>query len=313
MNKKLDKRNPELDLTAGIFGKWSFVNRNYEAIKAVSLMSSTKKWINIKMFIKQKLAMFGLVVFLLLLLLALIMPTFLSDPHIVNPSDAHANVFSGNHYLGTDYLGRDIWTRLWYGLRFSIGMAAVAVVIDLFIGFIFGALMGFFPKFDVIGQFIIKIFTNIPSTIILILLAIVLEPSFWTIVLGLTVTGWIGMANQVRGYVVRTKNQDWVVASKTLGSSNLWVLFKKMTPHLIPIVTAQLIFTISGALIGDLSLSVLGLSIPNTATLGSLLEAGQKFILVFPMEALLPVIAITITLSSIQFIGFGLQNVAKKA
>lgn len=65
----------------------------------------------------------------------------------------------------------------------------MAVLVDLVVGFIFGSLMGFFPRFDIVGQFIIKIFTNIPSVILLILLAIVLQPSFWTIVLGITLTG----------------------------------------------------------------------------------------------------------------------------
>jgi len=303
-----ENRKAELELDKGIFGKFAFVNRNYELLKAADSMARAERFTTIKTFFKQKLALFGFVVLVVMILLALIMPAFLSNPRHVNPIKQHTNIFTNGYILGTDFMGRDIWSRLWSGLRFSLGIAAMAVLVDLVVGFIFGALMGFFPIFDVIGQFIIKILTNLPSIIILILLAIVLSPSFWTIVLGLTLTGWVAMANQVRGYVIRTKSQDWVVASKTLGTPNAKILFKKMTPHLIPIIVTQLIFTIPGALIGDLSLSVLGLSIPNTPTLGSLLDAGRQFILIYPREAIVPVILVTILLSSTQFIGFGMQK-----
>jgi len=310
MKRKITRNNrvDEIKLDEGIFGKWSFVNRNYQMLKNAELMAKAERFTTIKTFFKQKLALFGFIVFVLMIILALIMPAFLPDPKHVNPIESHTNIFTNGYVLGTDFMGRDIWARLWNGLRFSLGIAAMAVLVDLAFGFIFGALMGFFPIIDAIGQFIIKVFTNLPSLIILILLAIVLSPSFWTIVLGLTLTGWIGMANRVRGYVIRTRSQDWVVASKTLGTPKYKVLFKKMIPHLIPIVVTQLIFTIPGALIGDLSLSVLGLSIPNTATLGSLLDAGSKFILIYPREAIVPVVSVTILLSSTQFIGFGMQK-----
>ena len=311
-NKKVDNRNPELDLSKGILGKWSFVNRNYQLLKSTEAMAKAEKWTTLKLFLRQKLALFGLILFALTLILSLIMPAFLDSPKIVDAQNIHKGIFSDGHVFGTDFLGRDIWTRMWAGLRFSFGVAAMAVAVDLVIGFIMGALMGFFPKFDIVGQFIIKVFTNLPSIILLILLAIVFEPSFWTIVLVVTLTGWIGMANQVRGYVIRTRSQDWVEASRTMGTSKAKILFKKMTPHLIPIIVAQLIFTIPSALIGDLSLSVLGLSIPNTASLGSLLEAGRQYLLIYPSEIIIPVIASTIVLSSIQFIGFGMQKAVSR-
>lgn len=309
---KIDKRNPELDLTQGVFGKWSFVNKNYELLKAADSMAKAQKWMTVRLFFKQKLALFGFVVFVLTVLLSLILPLVVSDPYEVRPYERHTDIFTNGHIFGTDNFGRDIWSRTWYGLRFSFGIAAVAVGVDLVVGFVFGALMGFFPKFDIVGQFIIKVFTNLPSIILLILLAIVLEPSFWTIVLGITLTGWIGMANQVRGYVIRTRSQDWVEASRTMGTPKTKILFKKMIPHLIPIIVAQLIFTIPAALIGDLSLSVLGLSIPNTASLGSLLEAGRQYILIYPSEIIIPVLVTTVVLSSVQFIGFGMQKAVSR-
>lgn len=307
-----NQRNSELDLTQGIFGKWSFVNRNYELLKSADSMAKTQKWMTLKLFLKQKLALFGLLTFLMVLIFSLILPAFLPDPHTVDPDNKHEQIFSEGLPFGSDYLGRDIWSRTWNGLRFSFGIAVIAVAVDLVVGFIMGALMGFFPKFDIVGQFIIKVLTNLPSIILLILLAIVLEPSFWTIVLGITITGWIGMANQVRGYVIRTRSQDWVEASRTMGTSKGKILFKKMLPHLIPIIVAQLIFTIPAALIGDLSLSVLGLSIPNTASLGSLLESGRQFILIYPSEIVIPVIVSTVVLSSVQFIGFGMQKAVSR-
>ena len=309
---KHEARKEEIDLSKGILGKWSFVNRNYELLKSADNMAKAEKWTTLKLFLRQKLALFGLIVFGLIFILSMIMPFFTQDPKTVDAQNIHGSIFSNGHTFGTDFQGRDIWSRMWNGLRFSFGIALMAVLVDLIVGFVMGALMGFFPKFDIVGQFIIKVFTNLPAIILLILLAIVLEPSFWTIVLGVTITGWIGMANQVRGYVIRTRSQDWVEAARTMGTKNSKILFKKMLPHLVPIIVAQLIFTIPSALIGDLSLSVLGLSIPNTASLGSLLEAGRTYILIYPSEIVIPVLVSTIVLSAIQFIGFGMQKAVSR-
>jgi len=305
INDELESRVDEIKLDNGILGKWSFVNKNYEMLKNVELIAKAKRFAIIKKFFKQKLALFGFILFIVILLLALIMPPFLVDPNATNNNTGIA-AFSKKHILGTDSTGRDIWSVFWSGLRFSLGIASIVVLIDLILGFTFGSLMALFPIVDAIGQFIMKIFTSLPSLIILVLLALVLTPSFWTIVLGLSLTSWIGIANHVRSYVIRTrrKTQDWVFASKILATSKSKMLFKKMIPHLIPTLITQLIFTIPGALIADMSLSILNLSVQNTATLGSLIVQSIQF----PVQNIIPLLTIITLLASTQFIALGMKK-----
>ena len=310
---KFVNRESEIKLNQGALGKWSFVNQKYQMIKNIDNLGKKEKFLSVKHFAKQKMAMIGLSILVLTILLSFIIPFFTQDPKTVDPLNKHAPMFSSGHIFGTDYLGRDIWARVWGGLQFSFKLAFMAVLVDLVVGYLMGVLMGYFPIVDAIGQFVIKIFINIPSIIILILLTLILSPSFWTIVLGITITGWIGMANQVRGWIIRAKTEDWVVASKTLGTHPAKIIFKKMTPHIMPIIIAQLIFTIPSALIGDLSLATLGLAIPNTTSLGSLLEAGRQYIIIFPMESVIPITISSIVLISIQFTGFGIQRAIGKA
>ena len=305
-----EERDPEIDLSKGVMGKYSFVNINYQMLKKVSQVGESEKWVILKLFKKSKLAMFGLIVIATILILSLIIPFFAKDPSIVNASekDYHRPPFSDGAIFGTDYLGRDVFSRVWYGIRFSFGMAAMVVLVDLIVGYVLGILMGTYRWVDRVGQFIIKILINVPTVIILVLLTLVLRPSFWTIILGVTITGWIGMANQIRAQVIKTRQQDWVVASRTLGTSNLVISFRKLTPHLIPLIVIQLVLSINSALVADLTLSVLGLAIPNIATVGSLLMASQRFVLIYPIEILFPVLTITVILTSVQFIGLGLQG-----
>ena len=310
MREDIKDVNPEIDLSKGVMGKFSFVNINYQMLKNASEIGKTEKWVLLKLFKKSKLAMVGTIIIFGILLLSLIIPLFSKDPTIVNADEQyyHRPPFSDGAIFGTDYLGRDVFARVWYGIRFSFGMAAMVVLVDLIVGYVFGILMGTYRWVDRVGQFIIKVLVNVPTVIILVLLTLVLRPSFWTIILGVTLTGWIGMANQIRAQVIKTRQQDWVVASKTLGTSNMMISFKKLTPHLVPLIVIQLVLSINSALVADLTLSVLGLAIPNIATVGSLLMAAQKFVLIYPIEILFPVLTITIILTSVQFIGLGLQS-----
>lgn len=107
-NKKVDNRIAEIPLDKGLFGKYSFVNRNYQLLKATDEMAKTEKWTTLKLFLKQKLALFGLVVFVSIILLSLILPPFLQDAYHVNPIGKHSSPFTSSHVFGTDYLGRDI-------------------------------------------------------------------------------------------------------------------------------------------------------------------------------------------------------------
>ncbi|MCO4460314.1 hypothetical protein AXE98_08685 [Staphylococcus aureus] len=105
-----------------------------------------------------------------------------------------------NYWFGTDQLGRDLWTRTWKGAQISLFIGVVAAMLDIFIGVVYGAISGFFGgRVDTIMQRILEVIASIPNLIVVILFVLIFEPSIWTIILAMSITGWLGMSRVVRG------------------------------------------------------------------------------------------------------------------
>lgn len=249
----------------------------------------------------------GFLMLLILIILALIIPFTTNDPTKIDTSKSLRYFFQDGFILGTDLSGRDVWAMLWWGLRYSIFLSIIVVAIEVVIGLMMGILMGQFPKFDAIMQPIIKVINVVPSILILILISIALNPSFWVLAFALSITSWTGMANQIRAQIKRAKNFEWVSASKVLGTKTIKILWNYI-PVIIPILVTQLIFTIPGVILSESGLSFIGLSIPNTATLGNMLSDGSKIFLAHPRYVIIPSILLIIITTSIQLIGSSIQD-----
>ena len=261
-------------------------------------------------FSKSFLGILGILILVMLVLGAIIIPFTTQDPYKTT-SLHHEEMFGTNNILGTDGLGRDLWARLWYGLRFSFELAFMATLIDVFIGVVLGILMGQYKKFDMIMQWIIKVLSNIPTIIIMILMTLLFHPSFWILVLSLSLTGWIGMANQMRAQVRRASSYLWVTASKILGTPQRKIIMNYI-PVIIPMLITQLVFTIPGAILSETSLAAIGLSIPGEATLGNMISSGAKIITIFPRYTLIPAGILVLTTASVQFIGNATQDALRR-
>lgn len=290
------------------YKKWELVGK---AFKQSEFNTLNNKHQPIKEFVYRYSKNFGGVVGFLLLfilvVLALIIPFTTNDPTRIDLDKSYRYFFQDGFILGTDYIGRDVWAMLWWGLRYSILLSIVVVAIEVVIGLSMGIMMGQFPKFDAIMQPIIKVINVVPSILILILISIALNPSFWVLAFALSITSWTGMANQIRAQVKRAKNFEWVSASKVLGTKMIKILWNYI-PVIIPILVTQLIFTIPGVILSESGLSFIGLSIPNTATLGNMLSEGSKIFLAHPRYVIVPSIFLIIITTSIQLIGSSIQD-----
>lgn len=200
-------------------------------------------------FRSNKLAMVGLIIIVLIILMAIFAPMFsrydYSTTNLLNADKPP----SKDHWFGTDDLGRDIFVRTWVGARISIFIGVAAAVLDLLIGVIWGSISGFRGgRTDEIMMRIADILWAVPSLLMVILLMVVLPKGLFTIIIAMTITGWINMARIVRGQVLQLKNQEYVLASQTLGAKTSRLLFKHIVPNAMGSILVTMTLTVPTAI-----------------------------------------------------------------
>lgn len=213
-------------------------------------------------------------------------------------------------WFGSDALGRDQWTRLWEGTRVSLIIAFVAAVLDLVIGVSYGGISAFYGgRVDNVMQRIAEILVGIPNLVIILLMMLVLQPGIISIVIALSITGWIGMSRIVRGEVLKLKNQEFVLASRTLGTSNGTIIRKHLVPNISGIIIINTMFSVPGAIFFEAFLSFIGLGIvPPDASLGSLIDLGFDNLRLYPYMLVFPAIVISVLMIAFNIVGDGLRD-----
>ncbi|QZX48953.1 ABC transporter permease [Mycoplasma sp. E35C] len=295
------------------YQSWKIVGKimNYQTdMHMHSVSKPFKEFVN--RYSRSFAGVFGMVSLLLLIILAIFIPFGTLNPNETNIEDRNLTFNSTDsngvyHFFGTDDLGRDYWARLWWGLRYSIALAFAVTVIEVMIGLTIGIMMGQFEMFDKIMTFIIKVISIVPTIIILILLTIIISPSFWVIVFALSLTSWTGMANQIRAQVKRAKHSEWVMASKILGTPT-WKILKNYVPVILPILITQLVFTIPGVVLSETSLAFIGLAITDIPTLGNIISDGQKIFPAYLRYVFVPSAFLILITTSVQLIGASVQD-----
>lgn len=223
---------------------------------------------------------------------------------------------SRQHIFGTDNRGRDIFARLAYGFNVSLSFAILVLVISLAIGVSVGALLGYFAgKVDILGQRLIEIWSSLPFLYTIIIVSsivvpiylpgrnLVLQPSFWLLILILTAFDWMGITYYVRGEFYREKTKDYVAAAISMGASDSSIIFKHILPNSLTPVVSFAPFMVVANISALVALDFLGFGLPApTPSWGELIEQGvdnlTKWWLVF-----FPLAAMFITLLLIVFIG----------
>ncbi|WP_066399480.1 oligopeptide ABC transporter permease [Cytobacillus eiseniae] len=220
------------------------------------------------------------------------------------------NGISENFWFGTDNLGRDLWTRVWEGTRISLYIAFLAAIIDLIIGVAYGGISAYYGgKVDNIMQRIVEILVGIPSLIVIILLILVLQPGIISITLAMVITGWVGMARIVRGQILKLKEQEYVLASRTLGAKDRRLIWKHLIPNSMGPIIITTMFTIPTAIFTEAFLSFIGLGLqPPIASLGTLINDGYKLLRIYPHMLAFSSIIISMVMISFNLIGDGLRD-----
>ena len=244
-----------------------------EVIHSKSVSIWKESWIRLK---KNKAAIVSLVVLIIITIMAIFAPIFSSYTYY---DTDYAKVYqppSAENWFGTDKFGRDQWVRIWEGTRISLFIALLAAMLDLIIGVIYGAVSALYGgKVDSFLQRIIEILVGIPNLVIVILLMMVLKPGIITITVAMVLTGWVTMARLVRAQIYKLKNQEFILASRTLGASNKRLIWSHLLPNTLGIIVINMMFTIPAAIFTEAFLSFIGLGLQEPqASLGVLINDG---------------------------------------
>lgn len=213
-------------------------------------------------------------------------------------------------FFGTDYLGRCLWTRLWRGVRVSLFIAIVSVLVNTIIGIIYGSVSGYYGgKVDMLMQRFAEVLRAFPRIIVVILAVLYIGAGIESMIIALVLRGWIGTSRMVRAQFLRFKNREYVLAAKVLGASDRTIMFRHILPNSVgPVITGTML-AIPGAIFTESFLAFIGLGVqPPEPSIGTLLAQGQKTLLHFPSQVLFPGILISILMISFNLFANGLRD-----
>ncbi|MCL2495720.1 MAG: ABC transporter permease [Oscillospiraceae bacterium] len=261
-------------------------------------------------FMENRASVAGLILLILFVLLCVFGPLLV--PYSYNTSDlSSANQgFSAQHWFGTDELGRDFWARVWTGGRMSIIIGLLAALMQAVIGILAGSAAGFLGgKVDQFIMRLVEFLMAFPYLVWVTLLMLITGAGFFPMVLALTLTGWLSMARLVRGQILSLKNEDYVIATQSLGADTRRIILKHMIPNTMGVIIINMTFAIPGAIFSEAFLSFIGIGIKSPMTSwGLLVSMGMKQIYTYPFRLLIPCVCISLTMLSLQLIGDGLRD-----
>ena len=242
-----------------------------------------------RVFFRNKLNIAILGVLAIVLILTYIYPMFVTyDPHAnlmnsaakhLSPAQAFEKFGPSIHWiLGAGAAGQPTFDAVWYGARISLSLALVCAAINMTVGVLVGAVWGFSKKLDLIMTEVLNIIGNVPYTLLIAVLVLVLSPSFWTMVFALTVTGWLFIAYFFRTQVIIIRDREYNLASRCLGTPITRIATKNILPFMTSLIVTQIAIEIPSYISYEVFLAYIGMGISDMS-LGRLLGAAQSAML----------------------------------
>ncbi len=280
--------------------------------------------------LRNKLAVFGLVVVVLITVIAILGPAIIQaatgitydyiprDVTLIKsipPFRSASGGFSWTHPMGTDNSGRDLLARVLLGGRISLMVAAISTLVSLLIGVGYGAIAGYLGgRVDSWMMRLVDVLYSLPYIILVIVLLAMFRSStalgqLVLLFVALGSVSWLTMARIVRGQVLSLKNQEFVLAARATGVSTARIIFRHVVPNTLGPVIVYATLTIPQVMLSEAFLSFLGFGVQAPlASWGSLAAEGIQNIAIFPWQLIFPGLTMALTLFSLNFLGDGLRD-----
>lgn len=305
----------DLDLDKELFTPLSDEEKKFEQIVRPSVGYWADAWRRLK---GNKVALVSLIMIIIIVIFAFLGPVLMEkvmgytyyDTNLQG-TDIRPNA---QHWFGTDNLGRDLFVRTMYGARYSLIIAISAAAINLVIGVLYGGIAGFFGgKVDNIMMRIVDVLYSIPTQIYVIILMATFKKEgstgLTTIIIAMAISYWVGMARIVRGDILQLKQQEFVLAAKTLGASKTRILFRHLIPNCMGSILVTLTLFVPQAIFTEAFLSFIGLGInAPLASLGTLANDASGLLSTAAYQLLFPAGAICLIILAFNLFGDGLTE-----
>ena len=236
-------------------------------------------------FFKNRVAVLLLVALIAVVAFAFLQPYL---PGQVDPNLCAVDPVTGIQYRniapgekgfiwGSNAIGQDLWARIWAGARTSLTIAFFVALIEAVVGITVGVLWGYVRQLDFFFTELYNICDNVPSTIILILISYVASPSVKTLILGMSITGWIAMARFIRNQILIIRDRDYNVASRCIGTPTSRIVVRNLLPYLVSVIMLRMALTIPAAIGSEVFITYIGLGLSvEVPSLGNLINDGRK-------------------------------------
>jgi peptide/nickel transport system permease protein len=276
-------------------------------------------------FRRHRMAVVGLFLLVLLLLYSAVGAFFVPEAYgNQTPTSLKLQPPSAAHPFGTDTVGRDILTRTIYGGQISLLIGVFAVVVEVAVGVLIGAIAGYYGStVDSLLMRFTEAMFNIPQLFLLLVMAKffagqiptlqlfgrTLSGSVVVIILIIGLTSWMYLARIVRADFLSLKEREFVLAARTIGTPNLAIIFSHILPNCMAPIIVSSTLSVANAILSEAYISFLGLGVqPPTATWGNMLDGAYKYIETAPWLWIFPGTLIVLTVLSINFVGDGLRD-----
>lgn len=311
--KMIEKSENLFTPTPEMFEKADKSNIDAERISRPTIKYWADVWRRLKL---NKLAMAGMIIIILMIVISLVGPLISGVTYEKMNMEAMNVKPCKEFWFGTDSLGRDLFTRVTYGSRYSLLIGFVAAFINITVGVLYGGIAGMKSgRVDTIMMRIAEIIYSVPYLLVVILLSVVLSEkgsgtSLGVMILAMSISGWIQTAILVRGQVLSLKESEYVMASKSMGAKDSWILFKHILPNTLGPILVNLTLIIPRSIFSEATLSFVSLGLQDPLpSLGNLANSGLEVLPIgLGYQIFFPAFMISLIMFGFNVLGDGLRD-----